>query len=312
MTATFDGTSAAALSLRNVVKRFGDFNAVNGLSFDVSPGQLLCLLGPNGAGKTTTIQMCEGFLKPTTGEISVLGLNPATDPDAVRARIGIMLQGGGGYSGIRVKEMLDLAAKYNANPHDPDWLLEVLGLTGARRTTYRRLSGGQKQRLALALAVIGRPQLVFLDEPTAGMDAQSRLVVWELIRALKRDKVTVVLTTHLMDEAEALADRVVIVDHGQAVAEGSLDELLHSDTAAHLELDVNADIDAHSFAQATGVKLEPIRPLRYSITAEMTPQLVAAITAELARQDVLVRRLDSTNRNLEDVFLDITGRHLRS
>lgn len=312
MTATFDGTSAAALSLRNVVKRFGDFNAVNGLSFDVSPGQLLCLLGPNGAGKTTTIQMCEGFLKPTTGEISVLGLNPATDPDAVRARIGIMLQGGGGYSGIRVKEMLDLAAKYNANPHDPDWLLEVLGLTGARRTTYRRLSGGQKQRLALALAVIGRPQLVFLDEPTAGMDAQSRLVVWELIRALKRDKVTVVLTTHLMDEAEALADRVVIVDHGQAVAEGSLDELLHSDTTAHLELDVNADIDAHSFAQATGVKLEPIRPLRYSITAEMTPQLVAAITAELARQDVLVRRLDSTNRNLEDVFLDITGRHLRS
>ena len=176
--------NTTALVLDNVVKTYGDVNAVDGLSFRVNRGEILCLLGPNGAGKTTTIEMCEGFTKPTSGNIDVLGLDPSRHPDAVRARIGIMLQGGGSYSGIKVREMLKLSASYNANPLDPDWLLETLGLTGVAKNTYRRLSGGQQQRLSLALAIIGRPELVFLDEPTAGMDAQSRLAVWDLILSL--------------------------------------------------------------------------------------------------------------------------------
>ena len=213
--------NAPVLSVDNVKKTFGDVTAVDGASFAAKEGTVLALLGPNGAGKTTTIEMCEGFTRPTSGTITVLGENPATHPQRVRDRIGIMLQGGGSYSGVKVIEMLKLSASYNANPHDPEWLMALLGLEGVANTTYRRLSGGQKQRLSLALALIGRPELVFLDEPTAGMDAQSRNAVWDIVSALKRDGTTIVLTTHLMDEAESLADDIVIMDHGKVVAEGS-------------------------------------------------------------------------------------------
>jgi ABC-2 type transport system ATP-binding protein len=307
---TFDGHPV--LRLDNVVKDYGDKRAVNGLSFHVHQGELLCLLGANGAGKTTTIEMCEGFITPTSGEISVLGFNPATHPDAVRERVGIMLQGGGGYNGIKVREMLQLAARYSANPHDPDWLIDILGLGGVAKNTYRRLSGGQQQRLALALAIIGRPNLVFLDEPTAGLDTQSRIAVWELIRALKRDGVAVVLTTHLMDEAEALADNVLIVDHGSQVAMGTPDELTKIASSALISVVCNHEVDEEAFHRAVGVEISAIRPLHYRITMEPTPEAIATITKELARQEVLITQLETSHRNLEDVFLDITGRHLRS
>lgn len=211
----------AALELRDVVKRFGDFTAVDGLSLSLPPASVLALLGPNGAGKTTTIEMCEGFSKPTSGQIRVLGLDPSTQANEVRRRIGIMLQGGGAYPGIRVAEMLHLVASYSANPLDEQWLLDTVGLSAHAKTSFRRLSGGQQQRLSLACALVGRPELVFLDEPTAGMDAQSRLAVWELMSRLREDGVTIVLTTHLMDEAEALADHVVIIDQGRVVAQGT-------------------------------------------------------------------------------------------
>ena len=171
-----------ALTVDNVVKKYGSTTAVNGLSLSVATGEVFCLLGPNGAGKSTTIEMSEGFIHPTSGTIDVLGLDPSSAPDKVREKVGIMLQGGGSYSGIRVLEMLELSASYSAHPLPPHWLLETLGLEGVARTPYRRLSGGQQQRLSLALAIIGRPELVFLDEPTAGMDAQSRLAVWDLVR----------------------------------------------------------------------------------------------------------------------------------
>ncbi len=208
-----------ALELVDVVKRFGDHTAVDHVSFTVETGTIMALLGPNGAGKTTTIEMCEGFQRPDSGKISVLGMSPATEPDKVRAQVGIMLQDSGSYSGIRVREMLELTASYSRDPLKPEWLLELFGLQNVQRTTYRRLSGGQKQRLNLAVALISRPRLVFVDEPTAGMDAQSRLLVWDLLRALRSDGVTVILTTHLMDEAQALADRVTIVDRGRVVAQ---------------------------------------------------------------------------------------------
>ena len=309
MNATFDG--APALELSNVVKSFGDKRAVDGLSFRVERGEMLCLLGPNGAGKTTTIEMCEGFKKPTSGSIRVLGLNPSTDPDAVRERIGIMLQGGGSYSGIRVREMLQLSAKYSANPLDPDWLIEQLGLKGVEKNTYRRLSGGQQQRLSLALAIIGRPELVFLDEPTAGLDAQSRLAVWDLIRALRNDGVTTVLTTHLMDEAEALADHVVIVDHGHMVAQGTTAELMESTGSPLITFETATEVDLNAL-NAAGLPTEATRPLHYRVETPATPDVIARLAQELAQQSVTLRNLDTTHRNLEDVFLDITGRELRS
>ena len=306
---------AEALVVDSVVKRFGEKTAVNNLSFTATRGEVLALLGPNGAGKSTTLDMCEGFSKPTSGTISVLGLNPATQPQAVRERIGIMLQGGGSYSGTTVREMLNLAASYNVNPHDPDWLLELLGLQGAAKTTYRRLSGGQQQRLSLALAIIGRPELVFLDEPTAGMDAQSRMAVWDIIDALRRDGTTVILTTHLMDEAESLADYVVIVDRGQVVAQGTPAALTnHQDfPVVSFATSENLDLAAlNASLQGFNLQAEQSRQMHYRILGEACPDVIAAVAAEAANQKVLIRNLRVAHRTLEDVFLDITGRELRS
>lgn len=298
-----------ALELRDVVKAFGSTTAVQGLSFNARRGEVLALLGPNGAGKTTTIEMCEGFTSPTSGEIRVLGIDPTRHPDEVRQRIGIMLQGGGSYSGIRVAEMLRLAAAYNENPHDPEWLIEVLGLGGVRTTTYRRLSGGQQQRLSLALALIGRPELVFLDEPTAGLDTQSRLAVWELIGALRADGVSVILTTHLMDEAESLADHIVIIDRGCIVAEGSPAELTAGAGATRVKFETDRPFDVTAVG---GLTIDAVRPLNYRVLGVPTPEMLSVVAAEAAKQNVLIRRLDVDHRNLEEVFLDITGRSLRS
>ena len=300
-----------ALTLDNVVKKYGSTTAVNGLSLSVATGEVFCLLGPNGAGKSTTIEMSEGFIHPTSGTIDVLGLDPSSAPDKVREKVGIMLQGGGSYSGIRVLEMLELSASYSAHPLSPHWLLETRVLEGLARPPYRRLSGGQQQRLSLALAIIGRPELVFLDEPTAGMDAQSRLAVWDLVRALRRDGVTIVLTTHLMDEAESLADRVAIMDHGQLVAHGTPAELTAQSDSAGLSFSTDIDVDVEALAKV-GIQATKSRPLHYRLTQAGTPETIATLTAELARQGVLLRRLDAAHRNLEEVFLDLTGRHLRS
>ena len=313
-----------ALVVCDVVKTFGHTNAVDGVSFRAQRGELLALLGPNGAGKTTTIEMCEGFSPPTSGSIRVLGFDPAAQPQKVRDRIGIMLQGGGSYSGVKVREMLRLAASYNKDPHDVDWLIELLGLEGVANTSYRRLSGGQKQRLSLALAIIGRPELLFLDEPTAGMDAQSRLAVWDLVNALKRDGTTIVLTTHLMDEAETLADHVVIMDRGQVVADGPLSELISRgddplvtfSTATPLDLAAfNGQLASHCAPGdpgAPGVPAEALRLGSYQVRGERNPALITALAQAAEQQGVLISQLAISHRNLEDIFLDITGRELRS
>lgn len=309
-----DAGSRSALRLRGVVKRYGDVTAVNGLDLTVGQAEVLALLGPNGAGKTTTVEMCEGFLVPDEGSVEVLGTDPSQDTDRLRGRIGVMLQGGGAYPGIRVGEMLELAASYSADPLDPAWLLETVGLSGHGKANYRRLSGGQQQRLSLALALVGRPELVFLDEPTAGLDAQSRLAVWDLISALRNDGVSVVLTTHLMDEAEALADQVVIIDHGQAVAQGTISELTSSaDPRVAVSTDREIDLDAMAARLAPlGATVSVTRPTLVSVSATVTPALISEITAEAARQEVLVTSLDVDQRSLESVFLDITGREIRA
>lgn len=299
-----------ALELVDVVKRFGDHTAVDNVSFTVETGTIMALLGPNGAGKTTTIEMCEGFQRPDSGKISVLGMNPAAEPDKVRAQVGIMLQDSGSYSGIRVREMLELTASYSRDPIKPDWLLELFGLQNAQRTTYRRLSGGQKQRLNLAVALISRPRLVFVDEPTAGMDAQSRLLVWDLLRALRSDGVTVILTTHLMDEAQALADRVTIVDRGRVVAQGTPAELQAATaTTIHFETDGDVDLSQGEW-QKLGVSAT--KPRTYVLHTTPRPEIVAKLAQQAAADGVLITHLDTHARSLEDAFLDITGRTLRS
>ncbi|BBY88665.1 ABC transporter ATP-binding protein [Mycolicibacterium tokaiense] len=301
------------LRLRGVTKRYGAVIAVNGLDLEVQRAEVLALLGPNGAGKTTTVEMCEGFLRPDGGTIEVLGLDPFADNARLRARIGVMLQGGGGYPAARAGEMLNLVAAYAANPLDPKWLLDTLGLTDAARTTYRRLSGGQQQRLALACALVGRPELVFLDEPTAGMDAHARLVVWELIDGLRRDGVTVVLTTHQLKEAEELADRLIIIDRGKAVAEGTPAELMRSGAEDQLRFTAPRKLDLALLVSALpeNYRAVEIAPGEYLVEGHIDPQVLATVTAWCARLNVLATDMRVEQRSLEDVFLDLTGRELR-
>ena len=344
---TAESSAQPILQLDHVLKRFGTTVAVNDLSLTVNAGEVVSILGPNGAGKTTTIEMCEGFGSPDAGQVRVFGMDPAQQSDQVRARIGVMLQGGGAYPGIRVGEMIRLVASYYNNPLDPTWLIDTVGLTKHSKTPYRRLSGGQQQRLSLACALVGRPELVFLDEPTAGLDAQSRLAVWELIRALRRDGASVVLTTHLMDEAENLSDRIYIIDQGRLVVGGTTAEILNGeamqtmgtsdgkdsatlgvvtqDSARRgqprrltLQLaDTQTSIDwlEPCLSEALGtpeLKLGADRPGWWEISnVDITPQVVAAIATKLAERDVLIRSIEVDRRSLEDVFLDITGRDMR-
>ena len=300
--------------LRGVSKRYGDTQAVNNLDLEVQRAEVLALLGPNGAGKTTTVEMCEGFIKPDSGTISVLGLDPTAENAKLRERVGVMLQGGGGYPAAKAGEMLNLVAAYSANPLDPQWLMDTLGLTEAARTTYRRLSGGQQQRLALACAIVGRPELVFLDEPTAGMDAHARIVVWELIEGLRRDGVTVVLTTHQLTEAEELADRIVIIDHGAAVAAGTPADLMQSGAENQLRFTAPPRLDLSLLVSALpeGYRAGEAASGEYLVEGHIDPQVLATVTAWAARLNVLATDMRVEQRSLEDVFLELTGRDLRS
>jgi ABC-2 type transport system ATP-binding protein len=216
---------APAVEIDGLVMRYGSTVAVDGLSLSVARATITAVLGPNGAGKTTTLETCEGYRRAQSGTVRVLGLDPHREQRALLPRIGVMLQEGGAWSGVRAVEMLHHLARLHAHPLDVDLLAERLGLHECGRTPYRRLSGGQKQRLGLALAVVGRPELVFVDEPTAGMDPHARRTTWDLLRELRESGVTVVLTTHHMDEAERLADHIHILDRGRIVAAGTPAEL---------------------------------------------------------------------------------------
>lgn len=216
---------SAAVEIEGLVVRYGQKAAVDGVSLTMATNEITAVLGPNGAGKTTTLETCEGYRSPTSGSVRVLGLDPRRDHRALTARVGVMLQQGGGYSGVRAMEMLQHVSTLYANPLPIDLLVERLGLAECGRTTYRRLSGGLQQRLALAMAVIGRPELVFVDEPTSGLDPHARRDTWSLLRDLKAAGVTIVLTTHHLDEAERLADTIHILDHGRLVASGTPGQL---------------------------------------------------------------------------------------
>lgn len=219
-----------AVEIDNLVVRYGEKTAVDGLSLTVAAGTVTAVLGPNGAGKTTTVETCEGFRRPDSGSVRVLGLDPLADHDELMPKIGVMLQEGGAWSGVRAVEMLRYVATLHTHPLDIPALVERLDLGSCGRTPYRRLSGGQKQRLSFALAIVGRPEIAFLDEPTTGLDPHGRREIWQLIRDLRDDGVTVVLTTHAMDEAEQLSDQVHVVSAGKVIASGTPDELTQHHT----------------------------------------------------------------------------------
>ncbi|GGI07648.1 ABC transporter ATP-binding protein [Egicoccus halophilus] len=294
-----------SIEIRGLTKRYGRTTAVDGLDLEVARGETLALLGPNGAGKTTTVECCEGFRRPDAGTVRVLGLDPHRDGARLRPRVGLMLQEGGVYPMARPAEVLRLFASYYAQPLDPEALLERVGLDDARRTRFRDLSGGQKQRLSLALALIGRPEVVFLDEPTAGLDPAARRLTWEHVRELQGQGVSVVLTTHLLDEAEQLADRVAIVDRGRLVAEGTPDELTTGEWG-ELEFSARAGLDVAVLGTAIEAAVSELRPGRYVVHAPNSPRLVAALASWLADHDVALGHLQAGRVSLEEVFLRLT------
>jgi ABC-2 type transport system ATP-binding protein len=308
-------TAAPAVSVDGLVMRYGDKVAVDGLSLEVSRGSITAVLGPNGAGKTTTLETCEGYRVPQRGTVRVLGLDPQRDRAALLPRIGVMLQAGGAWSGVRAHEMLDHMASLHASPLDTAMLSERLGLGDCGRTPYRRLSGGQQQRLGLAMALVGRPELVFVDEPTAGMDPQARRATWELLEEVRTDGVTVVLTTHHMDEAEHLADQIHIIDHGRVIASGTPGELTRGGRSATIRLVVNRpfpDGAPESLRADLGPdtevrQLDEVSMLIHGPADSMT---LGRVSRWCEEQDVLPETLHLGQRNLEDVFLELTGREL--
>jgi ABC-2 type transport system ATP-binding protein len=302
-----------AVAVDGLVKRYGETVAVDGVSLAAPRGSVVALLGPNGAGKTTTVEICEGYRRADEGTVRVLGLDPAGQHGALMPRIGVMLQSGGVYPGARAMEMLRLVASFAARPLPVDTLAERLGVDGFARTPYRRLSGGQRQRLALAMALVGRPELAFLDEPTAGMDPQARRATWDLVGELRRDGVSVLLTTHFMDEAEYLADVVVILDRGRVVATGSPAELTGAEGGEQLGFSSTPGLPLRALRAALpeDVEANEIRPGDYLVTGVLTPHVLSTVTSWCAGLGTPMTGLRTGRRTLEDVFLELTGRELR-
>ena len=309
--------ASPAVEIDGLVMRYGVKTAVDGLSLTVERGSVTAVLGPNGAGKTTTLETCEGYRKPQQGVVRVLGLDPQRDRSELLPRIGVMLQSGGAWSGVRAMEMLDHIAALHAHPLDTAMLSDRLGLADCGRTPYRRLSGGQQQRLGLAMALVGRPELVFVDEPTAGMDPQARRTTWELLEEIRGDGVTVVLTTHHMDEAERLADRIHIIDHGRLIASGSPGELTRGGRSATIRLVVTRpfpDAAPESLRAELGADAEvrQLDAVSMLISGPADSTTLARVSRWCETHDVLPETLTLGQRNLEDVFLELTGRKLAS
>jgi ABC-2 type transport system ATP-binding protein len=297
----------AAVEVHELTVRYGAVTAVDGISFEAQAGQITAVLGPNGAGKTTTVEVLEGFRRPDAGRTSVVGLDPQADHAALTRRVGVMLQSGGVGPGVRVLEALRHAAALYDDSLEPARLLERVGLTGTERRTWRQMSGGEQRRLALALALVGRPQVAFLDEPGSGVDPQGRLAIREVVAGLRDDGVTVVLTTHDLDEAEKLADHVVILDHGSVVATGSPATLMASAVVPEVRFGAPPGLDVVGLSAHLGATVAEVTTGEYLVTAPGTPTLVAALTAWLAEHDLPLADLRAGRQRLEDVFLRLVA-----
>ena len=299
-----------AVRVEQLLKAYDGRTVVEELDLVAQMGQVTAVLGPNGAGKTTTVEICEGLRNPDSGLVRVLGRIPA-DP-WLRSRVGVMLQEGGVYGTVSAREALRHAAALYRTPHDPESLMTALGLSDVATVPSRRLSGGQRQRLCLALAIVGRPLVVFLDEPTAGLDPHSRRTVWELISALRQAGVGVLLTTHYLDEAEQLADHVVIVDHGRAIAAGPPNDLVaHATRTSRSRLHFTAgaalDLSVLISALPAGSTAQEVSPGTYEVCAPRLTDALSGVSAWFTTAGVTPTSISSDRRTLEDVFLELTA-----
>jgi ABC-2 type transport system ATP-binding protein len=294
-----------AVEVEHLTVRHGDLVAVDGISFTAAAGQVTTVLGPNGAGKTSTIEVCEGYRRATAGTVRVLGLDPATQQRKLSKRMGVMLQDGGVYPSSPVLETVRHYAALYGNGADPVALVEAVGLTARAKATWRRLSGGEKQRLALALALAAKPDVAFLDEPTSGVDVNGRDAIRGIIRDLASNGCAVVLATHELDEAERLADRMVIIDHGSLIADGTLAEL----RKGHDEIRFRSDpeLDLRALATTTGIVAAKVGTDEYVIDAPPQPRLMAQLGDWLAEAGHPLHDLRAGGQRLEDVFRRLTG-----
>ena len=300
------------IRVRDLRKSYGDLKAVDGVSFEVQPGQVFGLLGPNGAGKTTTVEVLEGLRAPDSGDVSVLGVDAVRRPDDLKARIGVSLQTAALYPKLTVVEVLDLFRSFYPSGRPTDELVALMDLGEKRATRTQDLSGGQRQRLSVALALVNDPELVFLDEPTTGMDPAARRMLWDVVLGLKASGRSVLLTTHYMEEAEVLCDRLAIMDHGRILEEGTVDELVtrrfHERAVRFDAIERLDDARLGGFPGVTTVKHEDGSVLLFTSDVPATIGAVLAATDSLGVEptNLAVRRA-----TLEDVFLDLTGRALR-
>ena len=318
-----------ALSIKDLIKEFkpsrafrtkyperltasGLYRAVNKVNLRVFPGEVVVLLGANGAGKTTTLACAQGLLKPTRGTVRLLGENPLQADPELRAKVGIMLQDGGLPNAMHPIPLLEHISTMYTDPYPVEELAERLGIDAFNGTTIRRLSGGQKQRVSLAAALIGRPDVLFLDEPSAGLDPQSRNVVFDIIREQRELGTAIVLTTHLIDDAQKLADYVYIIENGTTVQEGTVSELIASDGTNRLQYTLDAPTPTRE--QLLPAHLRdgaPSVPGAYELVGALRPEHLAAFTSALAERYLMPISLTMEPKTLEDVFLDISGRDIR-
>ena len=306
--------TAPSVQVRDLAKSYGSFQAVAGIAFEISPGEVFGLLGPNGAGKTTTVEILEGLRPRTRGEISVLGIDPGTDSRRLKDRIGVCLQATNLPGRITVREALQLFASFYTKTVDAEALLKRLYLWEKRDSAYEKLSGGQKQRLALALALINDPQMLFLDEPSAGLDPQSRLEIHELVQELRREQRTILLTTHYIEEADKLCDRVAIVDEGRIVALGTPDEIRartlgHSRIEIRCEQPLPAD-ELPAWADAESIQVADDRR-SITVTTRRAARSVVDLVRWIDQHGVELTDVHVKRPSLEDVFIELTGKSLR-
>lgn len=302
----------AAVELKNVHKFYGELHAVNDLSFTAQRGEIFGLLGPNGAGKTTTLEMIEGLRKPDRGELFICGYDVRKDLAKVKEVIGVQLQSTSIYNKIRIGEALQLFGGYYQKRRSVDELLELVALRDKRNSYHMHLSGGQQQRFALALALVNDPTVVFLDEPTTGLDPQARRNLWEIIAKMKSDEKTVILTTHYMEEAERLCDRIAIMDHGQKIAEGAPAELIGGLKAEScLEFQVAQQLDQRDLQRLPGLSKSKLLNGRVELYSTEPQKTLTGLLDLAQSNNIGITDLHVRRPTLEDVFLELTGRSLR-
>ncbi len=304
----------AAIQVEGLVKRYGDFTAVNDISFSVKRGEIFGILGPNGAGKTTTLEIIEGLQKPTEGRVSVLGLDLGRHVARIKARIGVQLQSSAYFDYLNLREILALLGSFYPKRVQPDLLLDQVGLLEQASQRINRLSGGQKQRFTVAASLVNDPELVILDEPTTGMDPQARRNLWALIQDIHHRDVTVVLTTHYMEEAEALCQRLAIMDRGRLVAMDTPANLIGLLEAAYtVKLVVRIPLTDAQLASFNGsiASVQVMEGNTYLLRLSSAPDALDRALDEIVRSDLKLDHLEITPVSLEDVFLTITGHELR-